>query len=83
MHPVHCNHTAALCYDLPESPIVVLVMYDILARHVKTLVRGVEEAGFESVPWRATDELSTWANTGVYLSQMRARDFTQPPRYCC
>ena len=71
------NGTTILRYGLPEGADAVLVIYDILGRHVKTLVRGVEEAGFKSVTWNGRDELGRPANTGVYLYQIHAGDFTQ------
>ncbi len=76
-HPNPFNGTTRLRYDLPERTDVVLVIYDILGRHIKTLVRGVEEAGFKSVAWNGTDQLGKPVSTGVYLYQIHAGDFTQ------
>lgn len=68
------NSATTLQYGLPERAHVVLVIYDILGRQVKTLVRGVQEAGVKSVTWNGTDDLGRPASTGIYLYQIRARD---------
>jgi hypothetical protein len=71
------NSLTTFRYALPERAEVVLEIYDMLGRHVKTLVHGVEEAGFKSVAWDGTDDLGRPASAGVYLYRVRAGDFTQ------
>jgi predicted GH43/DUF377 family glycosyl hydrolase len=76
-HPNPFNSATTLRYALPDRVEVVLEIYDILGRHVKTLVQDIEEAGFKTVTWDGTDELGRAVRTGVYLYRIRAGDFTQ------
>jgi hypothetical protein len=76
-HPNPFNRATTLRYGLPERAEVVLVIYDILGRHVKTLARGVEEAGFKSITWDGTDDFGRAVSTGVYLYRIHAGDFIQ------
>lgn len=76
-YPNPFNPVTTLRYDLPERSDVVLIVYDIMGRQVKTLIRGAEEPGYKSVIWDGTDELGIPVGTGVYLYQIRAGSFTQ------
>jgi hypothetical protein len=76
-HPNPFKKTTTLQYALPERAEVVLVIYDILGKHVKTLVRGAEEAGFKTVTWDGTGELGRPVSAGVYLYRIQAGGFTQ------
>lgn len=76
-HPNPFNPTTTLRYDLPEQSEVVLTIYDVLGREVKTLVRGVEQMGFKSVQWDGADGSGKPVSAGVYLYQIKAGDFSQ------
>ena len=76
-YPNPFNPVTVLKYDLPQRADVTLTIYDILGRQVRTLVSGIEEPGFRSVIWDATDDLGRHVGAGVYLYQIQAGDFTQ------
>ncbi len=76
-HPNPFNQATTLQYGLSEPAEVVLEIYDLLGRQVKTLVRRVEEAGFKSVVWDGTDEFGRPVSAGVYLYRIQAGDFVQ------
>lgn len=76
-HPNPFTRATTLQYALPERSNVVLVIYDLLGKHIKTLVRGAEEAGFKTVAWDGTDELGRPVSAGVYLYRIQAGGFTQ------
>jgi len=71
------NPVTTIQYDLPERSDVLLTIYDILGRQVRTLVRGVEEPGYRSIVWDGSDDFGGPVSTGVYLYQIKAGDFTQ------
>ncbi|MCH8013038.1 MAG: T9SS type A sorting domain-containing protein [Candidatus Marinimicrobia bacterium] len=72
-YPNPFNPVTSLRYDLPEQSKVVLTIYDILGRQVRTLVHGVEEPGKKSVVWDGTNDLGEQVSTGVYLYRIEAR----------
>ena len=76
-YPNPFNPQTTLRYDLPERSEVVLTIYDILGRQVRTLVQGVEEPGYRSVIWDGTNDLGQQVSAGVYLYQINAGAFTQ------
>ena len=71
------NAITALRYDLPEQAQVTLTVYDLIGREVTQLVNTVQEAGFRSVQWNATDMHGKPVSAGVYLYQIRAGEFVQ------
>ncbi len=76
-YPNPFKHATHLQYGLPGRVEVVLNVYDILGRRIKTLVHGVEEAGLKTVAWNGKDELDRTVSTGLYVYQLRAGDFVQ------
>ena len=71
------NPITSLRYDLPEQAWVTLRVYDLLGREVTQLVNSVQDAGYRSVQWNATDSFGKPVSAGVYLYQIRAGEFVQ------
>ncbi|NOZ04196.1 MAG: T9SS type A sorting domain-containing protein [FCB group bacterium] len=76
-YPNPFNPTTTFQYELPEQVAVTLVVYDILGKKIKTLVRGVEEPGLKSAVWDGTNDFGEKVSAGVYLYWLRAGDFSQ------
>ncbi|MBQ33450.1 MAG: hypothetical protein CMG32_01110 [Candidatus Marinimicrobia bacterium] len=76
-YPNPFNPITSLRYDLPEQAQVMLTVYDLMGREVTQLVNTVQEAGFRSVQWNATDTHGKPVSAGVYLYQIRAGEFVQ------
>jgi len=66
------NPTTTIRYDVKETGLVSLKVFDLLGREVATLVYGTISAGSYSIDWDAGDLPS-----GVYLCRMEAQDFMQ------
>jgi hypothetical protein len=76
-YPNPFNPVSTLRYDLPQRAEVVLTIYDILGRDVRTLVRGVEELGYRSVTWDGTDDRGRPVSSGVYLYRIQTAGFSE------
>ena len=76
-HPNPFNPITSLRYDLPEQAQVTLTIYNMLGREVSQLVNTVQEAGYRSVQWNATDSFGKPVSAGVYLYQIQAGEFVQ------
>jgi len=71
------NPITTLRYDLPSDALVTLTVFDMLGKEITQLVNTIQQAGFKSVQWDATDSLGRPVSAGVYLYQIQAGDFIQ------
>jgi photosystem II stability/assembly factor-like uncharacterized protein len=71
-YPNPFNPSTNINYSLPTSGLVLIKVYDILGREIKTLVNGYKSAGNYSVSFEASRLAS-----GVYFYRMQAGNFVQ------
>jgi len=71
-YPNPFNAMTTITYDLPEASPVIISIYDLSGRTVKTLVNTIQPAGRYSLRWNA-DGLPS----GVYFYQIQAGAFRQ------
>jgi len=76
-YPNPFNPITTLHYDLPEKIFVSITIYNMLGRQVRTLAGGIQEAGYRSVVWDATDNQGKPVSGGVYLCNIEAGEFRQ------
>ena len=76
-YPNPFNPSTQIRYALPEQSQVVLTVYDMLGRKVRTLVNGVQDAGYRTVMWNATSDVGTPVSAGMYIYTIRADEFYQ------
>jgi len=69
------NVRTTIRYSLPEASAVDLVVYDMLGRHVTTLLDGTRPAGLHEAVFDASG-----LPTGVYLYRLEAGRFVQTRR---
>ncbi len=74
------NPTTTIGYTLPEDGIVTVKVYDILGRHVTTLIDGQRAAGNYSVMWNATDLDGRAVSAGVYFYTIKSGSFSDTKR---
>jgi hypothetical protein len=55
---------------------VILKIYDLLGREVRTLVDEEQEAGYYEVEWNGEDEKGREASSGIYFYRLQSHDFT-------
>jgi len=71
-YPNPFNPTTTIRYDVKETGLVSLKVFDLLGREVATLVNGKILAGSHAIVWDATGLPS-----GVYLCRMEAERFVE------
>ena len=76
-YPNPFNPITLLEYDLPKDELVNITIYDMKGRMVKTLIDGLQSAGYKSVQWNATNYRNEPVSAGVYLYSIEAGDFRQ------
>jgi hypothetical protein len=74
------NPTTEIFYALPEASEVRIEIFDMLGKHLRTLVNQRQIAGSYSVIWDSRDANGQTVASGVYLYQLRAGTFSQTRR---
>jgi len=57
---------------LPEESYVVLKIYDLMGREIKTIVIGTENPGFKNVMWDSKDNNGRPVPSGMYFYRIDA-----------
>ena len=76
-YPNPFNPITKIQYDLPESKFVNINIYDIMGRKIKSLVNSVQDAGYRSIYWDATNDLGQFISAGTYIFTIQVGDFRQ------
>jgi photosystem II stability/assembly factor-like uncharacterized protein len=71
-HPNPFNPSTTFTYELPNSSVVRLSVYDMLGREVSTLVNGDQDAGYHEVRFDGSN-----LPTGVYFYRMQAGSYVE------
>jgi len=71
------NPITTLRYDLPSDALVTLIIYDMLGKEVTQLINSVQDAGYRSVQWDATNMHGKPVSAGLYLYTIQAGEFRQ------
>jgi hypothetical protein len=74
-YPNPFNPSTIIRYDLPKSMQVRLTIYNTLGEKIRTLVDGLEPAGFKYLTWDGTNETGARVASGVYLYRLEAEGF--------
>lgn len=76
-YPNPFNPSTQIQYALPTETRVLISIYDLTGRRVRTLVNEVQSAGHRSVMWNATNEIGRPVSAGMYIYTIQAVDFIQ------
>ncbi|MFQ6114108.1 MAG: FlgD immunoglobulin-like domain containing protein, partial [bacterium] len=76
-YPNPFNPETMIRYDLPASTHVVLRIYNILGKEVKTLVDADQSAGVKMAIWDGTNNVGEPVGSGVYYYKLVASDFSK------
>ena len=71
------NPITQIRYDLQENTFVSVNIYDIMGKHIKSLINTNQLAGFKSIYWNATDTFGQSVPAGMYVYSIQAGDFRQ------
>ena len=76
-YPNPFNPTTTIRYNLLQSSLVNITIYDMMGRKIKTLINQSQDAGQRSIVWKATNDFGHPVSTGIYLYQIHAGDNIQ------
>ncbi len=76
-YPNPFNPETTISFTVPENATgqMVLVIYDMLGRKVRTLFEREASPGYYDVQWNGRDDAGAITSSGVYIYQLRAGDF--------
>ena len=76
-YPNPFNPVTTLRYDLSKDGLVKITIYDMLGNVINQLVNEVQNSGFKTVKWDATNNQGQHVSAGVYLYTIEAGEFRQ------
>jgi hypothetical protein len=71
-YPNPFNPSTTIAYSLPEKSSVVVTIYDIQGRQIKSYSFSAQSAGYQRVVWNGTNERGNSIASGVYVYRVRA-----------
>lgn len=75
-YPNPFNPTTTINYSLPQSSFVAIIVYDLLGKHVATLVNENKAVGNYSFEFDASDLVS-----GIYFYQLQSGNFIETKKF--
>jgi len=75
-YPNPFNPTTIINYSLPNNSFVVLKIYDMLGREIKTLVSNEKSAGNYSITWKGQDNNGNKVTSGIYIYRISAGNYS-------
>lgn len=79
-YPNPFNPSTEISYELPEPVHVRLVIYNVLGQEVRTLVDGLQPAGFHTTQWNGRNRNGQQVGSGIYIYRIQAGDFGETKR---
>ncbi|UCD39064.1 MAG: right-handed parallel beta-helix repeat-containing protein [Fidelibacterota bacterium] len=79
-HPNPFNPETSIRYQLLESDLATLRIYDINGRLVRTLADGFRPAGHHTAGWDAKDDTGTDVASGVYIYVLVSGEYREARR---
>jgi hypothetical protein len=70
-YPNPFNPSSTISYDLPEASDVILIIYDIKGRSIRTLTDTYQPAGTFNLQWNGTTNDGSQVGTGVYFTRIQ------------
>jgi hypothetical protein len=74
-YPNPFNPSTTIKYQLAQDSHVSLTIYDILGQRVKTLVNGLQQAGYYNITWDGTNNFGSKVTSGIYIYRLQSGNF--------
>ncbi len=71
-YPNPFNAATTIAYILPGRAEITITIFDLRGTRVRTLLRAVQDAGFHTLRWDATNDASRPVASGTYIAQIQA-----------
>lgn len=74
-YPNPFNPETKICYQLPQTDQVTIMIYNSLGQNIRTLVNKVQPAGSYSTRWDGRDDEGMAVASGIYLYEIKADQY--------
>ena len=74
-YPNPFNPITTLKYDIPKDGLVNITVYNMLGNVINQLVNEVQNSGYKSIKWNATNNQGQPGSAGAYLYSIEVGDF--------
>jgi hypothetical protein len=76
-YPNPFNPSTIMKFDLPDNAHVVLKIYNLLGREIRTLLNSNRPAGSYQVTWDGLDNSGKQVSSGIYFYRLTAGNFSK------
>lgn len=76
-YPNPFNPKTVILYELPQTSLVEVAIFNLLGERIHTLVNQRQAAGQHRLHWDGRNEFGMLVPSGVYLYRLRAGEFVQ------
>jgi hypothetical protein len=76
-YPNPFNPSTIITYQIPQTELVTLEVYNALGEKVRTLVNNVQEAGYYQIDWDGKNNFGNQLSSGIYLYRITAGNFVK------
>ena len=76
-YPNPFNPTTQIRYGLKERDYVSINIYNLMGKHVRSYVNTIQDAGYNTIFWNATDASGQPVPAGMYIYSITAGDFRE------
>ena len=66
------NPYTNISYDLPKDNFTTISIYNLMGKHVKTLIDQEQSAGYKTLRWDAKNQNGNNVSAGVYIYQIKS-----------
>ena len=74
-YPNPFNPATNISYELPKNEFVSINIYNLMGRHIKSLINMNQNPGYKTVEWNATNDSNQPVSAGMYIYTIQAGSF--------
>ena len=74
-YPNPFNPTTKISYELPNNEFVSIDIYNLMGRHIKSLVNMNQDPGHRTIEWNATNDYGQPVSAVMYIYTIQAGSF--------
>ena len=76
-YPNPFNPATTISYEIPKNEYVSVDIYNLMGRHIRSLVNVNQNPGYKTIEWNATNDNGQPVSAGMYVYTIQAGDFRQ------